>query len=97
MKVGSIVVVMPNPMYAVPGTPIQWLPKADGETPYEIRGFGESTHAGYIAFLQEGVIGKKGDAEVGISTDVLKEILPPCDCKEFENALNQKVPLELVH
>ena len=96
MKVGSIVVVIPNPMQANPDTPVKWLPKDDGETPYEIRGFGYSSF-GQIAFFQEGVIGMNAGREVGITIKVLKEILPPCDFKELENAMNQKVPLELVH
>ena len=90
MKIGSLVVVIPNPMRASDDLVIKWLPKADGETTYTIK---KLYNEGRLATFEEGVIGFQGPHELGILTSLLREVPDVLD--EIQDCL--KVPLELAY
>jgi hypothetical protein len=88
MQVGSIVIVLKSFTGTydknVDPNKVIWLPKADEETLYVIRGLGTTSNGFHWAVLEEGAIGYHNDtveSEYGISLSVLREVLPPLSSK----------------
>lgn len=77
MQVGSLVVHTRKPI--IPEEykdDIKWLPVADSETGYCVRGFSNDNK---LLYLEEGVIGTDplDGEELGIAVKLFKEVQPP--------------------